>query len=235
MKILIAIPTYRGKDYCWIRFFANMKALYPANHQIDYVVVDNSKDPYYVQYLRSFGIHALRTPPQGRTQHTLANTHNLLREYFLKGDYDYMFHLESDLFPPTMSLVQLLEIGAPVACGLYYLNKGLRNSLCLFKHFQIGIESGWQEVDTKYMAHFLTGKPERIYAAGIGCALIRRDVLESIKFRWVENSNYHPDMFFYEDCHNQGITVMGHTGLIVPHENQDWYENYSFTSQIVAQ
>lgn len=233
MKILVGIPTYRGKDYCWIAFLANLRAMKWAGHQVDFFVVDNSADASYAHYIRSFGLECRNHAPKERVQHTLAVSHNLIRQKCLEGKYDYLVHWESDIFPPSYAFEDLLALQAPVATGLYFLNFGLEHNLCLCLLGQIGKELSWNEVDRQHLGSYVTGEIREVYAAGLGFALIHRSVLQKISFRHEPTSNHHPDMFFYHDLFKLRIPALADTGLLIPHRNQDWQANYRFLKTLV--
>jgi hypothetical protein len=71
-------------------------------------------------------------------------------------------------------------------------------------------------------ADFVDGTVKQVFHLGLGCVLIRRDVLEKIKFRYVPGVEVFPDSYFAEDCYRNKINIWAHTGLICEHRNQDW-------------
>ena len=79
---------------------------------------------------------------------------------------------------------------------------------------------------------FIDGSVRRIHGCGIGCALIKREVLEQFKFRiemlptGTPEFHYHDDTYFYLDCWNARPQheVWIDTSRKIRHEAQDWHE-----------
>jgi hypothetical protein len=95
-RVLISMPTADKKDYCVDEFINQIKTFtYPL---YDIFVLDNSKDPKHVKKFWENGIKAVHEPVNGNFKEELARHQNIIRNYFLNGDYDYLLMLESDVF-----------------------------------------------------------------------------------------------------------------------------------------
>lgn len=235
-KILLGIPTYQGKDYCLVDFMnAIDRLLIPDDCELDVLFVDTSHDTSYKQRLEKItGEQVLRIPPDpAYSQITLKRAHNALRERAIKGKYDYLFHVESDLILRPDTLLLLFNHNKPCVSATYFLSRGYVSHLCLFGFMYSPTGNvGTEEVHTKYSTSIFIGGPERLkqmFASGLGCVLIHKEVFSKIEFRAeVEKSQFHPDMFFYEDLFKLGIPHFVDTQLLLEHRNQDWSHDLKF-------
>lgn len=101
---------------------------------------------------------------------------NLCVRHFLGGDWTHLFFVDSDIELPDDALLRLLAADVPIASGLYPLHRPAEG-LCL----SAAVETGPQRVQ------FITRRPDGPTEAdvtGLGCCLIRRDVLERMSDPW---------------------------------------------------
>lgn len=107
-KILIACPTYEGKEYCFDKWIAAVKALDYPNKEL--LVVDNSPTlDFYNRWKNKVPmVHLeLDLTPNRR----IAASMEYIRQQFLKSDAKYWFNVESDIMLPSQSLQFLLGLG----------------------------------------------------------------------------------------------------------------------------
>ena len=71
----------------------------------------------------------------------------------------------------------------------------------------------------------MNGTIKQSYENGIGCTLIKRKVMEQIKFRIEKGQAGHSDKYFYMDLWAKGINNFVDTSVFVRHFNSDWYLN----------
>jgi hypothetical protein len=69
---------------------------------------------------------------------------------------------------------------------------------------------------------FYNGQLNYSYANGIGCILIKREVLEQITFRVMKTEIGYPDSFFHSDIFMLGIINWVDTSIIPKHWNSRW-------------
>jgi len=142
-----------------------------------------------------------------------------VRCFLDQGQYSHLFFLDSDIEPPLDTIDRLLALDSPLASGCYgqLLPAGPRWVLSV------------RGDDDRYrMIESLPGseKPFEIDAAGAGCLLIRRDVLEKIPwpwFRWVEKPDgrqISEDIFFFYQCNRAGLRVRIDPQVICNHYKQ---------------
>lgn len=218
MKVLLVTTTYKGKSYIWDRFISRVKEL---TYPVDVLIVDNSEDLTYQDKLKESvndtNFKVIHSPYNERSKISLTNSQNLARQYFLDGDYTHFFSLESDLIPPKDIVEQLLESDKDVISGWYYITRNPRPCLC----------REWTLIDMKFAqkAPLLTdlakNKIMKVFSGSFGCSLIKRKVLEEIKFKVYQRFTSHADTWFYFDCERKGFEVFVDTNLLIPHF-QDW-------------
>ena len=226
-KILIAIPTYEGKNYCLDEFLQNIKNFdYPKN-RLEIFIADNSKTNANAKYINNkYKIKVFWKDYEGYSVfEKLADTHNQLRRYFLESDCDYMFHLESDIFPPKNILWELLWANKPVVNGLYQVFDASWRTPCIAlqdkKHEFYEDNVYYFTIDT-FSHWFIDGTIKKTHIAGIGCCLMKRKIMEKFSFRSGE-VGVPPDTYFALDLANSKQDNWVHTGILSYHWNlEDW-------------
>lgn len=225
-KVLLAAPTSFVKDYCFFEWYLNiLNFTYP---NLDILLVDNSKGKGYAKYLASYSrIEVMHVEPNGRvTQEFITESQNKIREYFLKNDYDYLFSLESDIFPQQPDIIErLMREDVPIITAPYMIGQG-RESHLLISYFV----KSWVAQNSvfgmvlpmSYSFFLMDGGVKDVAQCGIGCTLIKREIMEQFEFRIEKNSPAHSDSFLYSDLYLSGIPAYIHTGCPVEHRNQDW-------------
>lgn len=222
-KILVACPTAEGKDYALDKWVETVRSL--TYEDFDIHIVDNSETSAYMNDIRArFGdlLTVSRvSPAQSPTfRHALAKSHNKCSEKALKGGYDYLLHLESDVFPPLDVIERLLEHNKRIVGALYHVELGEQSKLMVqqVEHFGEVHRESFNLDDTDLS--FVDGTLKRVFSCGLGCVLIHRSVLEKIPFRYEGDASVHPDSFFYGDLDSAGIKVFVDTSLYCEHDNQ---------------
>lgn len=221
-RILVACPTAEGKDYALEKWVETAKSLTYDNYDIH--LVDNSETSDYMNDVRErFGdvltINRVSPSQYDSFRHALAKSHNRCSEKVLKEGYDYLLHLESDVFPPLDVIERLLAHKRKVVGALYHVELGEQSKLMI------------QEVENFGMVHresynldetdlsFVDGTVKRVFSCGLGCILIHRSVLEKVPFRYEGDASVHPDSFFFGDLENAGINVFVDTSIYCEHQN----------------
>lgn len=229
-KILIFTPIYNGKDYCLDEFIENCKTFSYPNYE--HIIVDNSNDQgkYFLKLkrkLKGTNIKVLRVLPGNTTREALARAQNRARRYFLEGDYDYFFSLESDIFPRHNIMERLLLHGLDVVGGIYMIG---------FEHNNTRVPCitvDWKNEKTNTYGTRLISQEEayenyinkgvkEVAAGGMGATLIYRPVLEKIKFTYIPGHRGHSDVFFCNDAKRLGYKIFCDTDAFCQHQNSDW-------------
>lgn len=222
-KILVAAPQADIKNYCFLDWYLNIKKfLHPESH-IDIFLADNSDTEENAKYIESFGIGVKWIPKKGRgIIEVMAECHQICLDEAIKGGYDYMLHLETDIFPKANIIEKLITHNKPITCGLYHIfDGGYREPMLrlieaknsgYMRAYGIQIEQG----------RYLDGKLLQVYSGALGCCLIRKDVFNRIKFRSVEGEKQHPDTWFAVDMYEQNIPIYVDTQALCDHYSKSW-------------
>lgn len=224
-KVLIGTPTSNQKDYCFDDWYDNVKMFtYP---EVDLLMVDNSIGEAYHKHLKSKGVNCVHVNPAGRhTQQYITESQNVIRNYFLDHpEYTHLFMLESDVFPPCYVIEQLLHhdlecVGAP-----YFIQSGMDSHLLLGIYvpgFSPETEVTGMVMRPTLSFIFMDGTLKLTSMQGVGCTMIKREVIEKIPFRSIEGHKNHADSFFYEDLFKAGYQNYSDTSLEIQHRNLDW-------------
>jgi hypothetical protein len=118
-KVLVAIPTYQGKDYVFKENFQAIKNLDYPNY--DYVYIDNSVGTSYAKKLRMRGANVVRVNRGANSRQALCNAQNYARDKVLSDGYDYLLFIESDLVPDRDVVNRLMRHGRQVVGSVYFL------------------------------------------------------------------------------------------------------------------
>lgn len=225
-KILVACPTYEGKDYIinqWVDAVRNID--YP---NFEWLIVDNSVGTSYTRKLRERGFKVVHVPRGGNSRQALCNAQNYIRKKVLDEGFDYWLSLESDLLPPKDIIWRLLPHQKSVVGVIYYLgawdDPKIPKPACLFTlDMKDGHQMGTRMLHPSESAKMLNTGLQKVHGVGLGCTLIKRSILERYGF-WTDTrfDNKHSDVYFYMDLHNAGIPIYVDTDITVPHFASDW-------------
>jgi len=229
-KILVATPTYEGKNYCLPQFIDNVANFTYPKSRYDFMIFDNSSSPKNAEYInKEFGVKCHWKDYAGMTiLEKLAQTHEAIRLHAINNHYDYLLHLESDVFPPEDVLEQLLWTKKDIVGVPYQLYGGGQRRV-VTEGFSM------RETETKEFAGslhigfvhhwYFDGKVQRCFTNGVGCTLMKVSTIKNIPFRFVEGDDAAPDTWFVRDLAYNGIHYYVHTGLLAFHWNtEDWLQ-----------
>jgi hypothetical protein len=236
-KVLLASPTSASKDYCFDEWIDNIFSFTYPN--FDIVIFDNTSDggKYAAELnervsnkyggrkpnFKCFNSLLIHDAEIRSIYMKLSLSHNDCRDYCLKHNYDYMFHLESDIFPPTDVIERLLFHKKHFIGGLYHIYDGFSRTLLMYNHLELAPNSITSKVctlDDEIM--LVNGGVIKIAQCGLGCVLLSNKLLKKIKFRYENFNECFPDTFFAEDCHKNNIPIYCDTSIVCRHENKFW-------------
>ena len=209
-KILIGCPTADAKAYCLDRYAEGLKSLtYPDK---DILLVDNSGTNDYFNRIKALGLPVEKDSPKAKVHDSIVHSRNMIREKFLKGNYDYFLSLEQDVIPPKDIIERLLASKKNVITGVYYTFYrffGVPKLRPLIWKDVEGQPDKMQFMNTECRAALNSKEPvlKSIKACGLGCLLIHKSVLEKIQFRVPENYSTFDDFMFCEDVRKLGEEV----------------------------
>ena len=180
----------------------------------------------------------------------LAHAREKARQYFLKRDYDFMMNLDDDVFLPKNGIQKLA--GANKDCVGFYVHvyyKPTRRP-CLLKSGDIDMSKGldfykfseineYKKFVRKFKANNLTLQEKNLstfiikdiwrpnlfktYGVGIGCLLIRKNVLEEVPFRTHDSFINGEDLWFFAEANEKHFEFFCDTDVRCRHENTEWH------------
>jgi hypothetical protein len=238
-KVLISCPTAKAKDYCFKEWLENVWSFTYPNY--DVVLFDNTVDEgAYTKYMNKYhrenygydktktfkAINSVVLKKKKKNTEIIERmtlSHNDCRLETLVGDYDYLLHLESDVFPPKDVIEKLLFHKKKFINGLYYTDEGSYRRPLIQTHLELAPNYGHSYWCTyKDEIKYVNGKTYKLALAGLGCALIHHSLLKRIEFRFEKGIDKHPDTFFAEDCEKLKVPIYIDTSIICEHKNKSW-------------
>jgi len=237
-RVLVSMPTASSKDYCVEEFITQLKTFTYLNYDI--FVLDNSPDANHVKLFWERGIKAVHEPfkadfktTKGREE--LARHQNIIRSYFLNGNYDYLLMIESDVFTGECIIENLVTYadvyGASIVTATYEIKKEEEDVLCLTSTVDTNLvrselmmtrQGGYDLMGQGCvpLRHLLSDVDAKITATGIGCTLFSREVLEDIKFRTDSkvSKKAFSDTFIFTDAAKLGYEILINSNLLCTHK-----------------
>jgi hypothetical protein len=199
-KILMATPIHSVKDYSMGRW---LEAIAKFSHPMveELLLVDNSLDPEYVDYLRPLVPKHFKTTiihvdiPYTDSEQRVATAREEIVKKVIEDNYDYWFSWETDTIAPPDILEKILPFA---------------------EQFPV--------------IHHLTPSrddPDDVTSNSFGLSLIRRDVLERFSFheQWgiidpkMPNCSHGADSWFNRRVIRAGYPIMEVSGLVRPIEH----------------
>jgi hypothetical protein len=236
-KILICAPTASAKNYCFEEWIENvMNFTYP---NFDIRLYDNTQDgganaeylnnyvaQKYGSYKNFFAENSLLKNvinDKDSVIERMAASHNDCRNEAITKGYQFILHLETDVFPQHDIIEQLLFSRKSVVGALYCRDEGIYRILMIQSRVYRGFNSFTSiNLSTNDEINFCAEKLREVASVGLGCVLIEINVLKKIKFRFEKGVNNHPDTYFSQDCFRNGIKIFANTSLIARHDNKAW-------------
>jgi hypothetical protein len=230
MSILVAAPTSDKKDYCLDVYTRQILSFTHPNYDI--FIVDNSEDPNHIDRFWDLGLDAERVEPKGSPVEFITESQNIIREKVLMDGYEWLFMLETDVFVPLNILEYLVMYSNPVHTFSYFIsNEG--SALCLQGiTTQVENKRGMRldpytgdslfKGEIKPISEYKVGMDFDVYATGVGCTFIHRDVLQEVEFRVdKESPGIFSDSYFFMDLKRLGISPVLDTTIIPAHYRSD--------------
>lgn len=151
----------------------------------------------------------------------LRDKHNEARQMTLDGGYDALLLVEADMVIPPHALHSLLAINAPVAYSLYVTRFVPHKWLALTRLTAEDCEFVSDNPD--YARHWFGDGTQAVetQGAGMGCTLIKREVLEALSFRLDRFGANADDWAFALDCIAYNILQVSHCGVVCGHIEGD--------------
>jgi len=207
-KVMIGTVTYHGKDYCRHEFLDHREFIE------DVVIQEVWTDGY-----------------EGKSSRDrITEGYNELLKKFLESDCTHLLTLEADILPKLCVVEELLRHDLDVVGAMYTVGPKKSRYPCAFTGEKVRIRhpaTGKSRMSIQSIEWRDVTSGEVIEAkggCGLGCCLIKREVLEAIgEFRFGEA---HCDMYFHEDVYKKGFKTFVDTGLYCKHRGtwEEWTE-----------
>ncbi|MBS3148103.1 hypothetical protein J4219_04415 [Candidatus Woesearchaeota archaeon] len=209
-KILIGIPTYGKQRYCLDLLIDCIKK---QTVKADVIFIVNHGESAYATLIRSKGFEAVEAPEPSKTRiGNIVNNRKYLRQYALKKGYDYLLFLDSDIMLPARAIEFLLQTKADVASGAYLSVFQIEGKEVIAPVLYKDLGGG----DCQQYTYEGVAQPKLIDigAAGLGCVLISRKVLEKVDIRtFGKSSTGGEDIAFFVDARANGFKCVAYTGV----------------------
>ena len=236
-KILVGGPTFDGKNYCFEDWIENIKNFTYSN--FDVFLADNSdSSDNSKMYKEKYGVECewvTNAHNRGSIMKRVADGHNAVRKYMLDNDYDFLLHLESDVFPPKDIINRLLAHNTQLVGATYYLYDDDKREL-MIRLMDNDYGKVSQHINGQNGEHFVDGKLKSTWSVGLGCNLIHKSVLEKVKFTYAKNKVkgiIFSDTTFSMDVRKNNIPQYWDTSICCEHRNRDWGKNgYKFLQKL---
>lgn len=227
-RILLASPISEYKYYIlpqWIRYIKSISRSYNAgNISLEVVLCDNAQNSsFHKRISREFHVNIIHVDPMFKnSREFICDSRNRLRDVFLNGNYNRFMSVECDVFPPANFITHLLSHAKKIISLPYFIGTGDKSEpMIQMVDPDLSIPREMRNISQEELFSF-AGKTIRVFNAGLGCTMIRREIIEKIPFRFDKDIFFHDDSFFAEDCYNSGIKWYCDTSMICRHLNNPW-------------
>jgi len=253
-KVLIAAPTSKRHSHLLDDWIKQLDSFTYKN--FDVLLVDTTKETDYFKILKDKKVHkkpikVLRMPwdPKDHILRHLARVRDKIRQEFLKGNYDNLFFLDTDIFIPQNSIQRLLSYFKDNVGFCVPIYNKINQKPCVLKSGEITFAKGldifsFEEINEykKFVKKFKENKLTiseknlvpfiikdltkpyllKCYATGIGCLMIKRKVLEEVPFRTHPTFLMGEDYWYFNECNDKKFEFWCATEIIAIHKNLNW-------------
>lgn len=159
---------------------------------------------------------------------SLATTRNRLIEKAIDNDFTHIFFMDSDNPPPPDALIKLYEHNLDCVSGLYFARRtGLVDNLPLpIMYKRLKPRFDYSDACMRHIEDFNYGELIKADIVGMGCLLIKTDVLKKIsernyseEYKWCEISTplSTEDLALCDRIYDVDTEIYVDTSIIVPH------------------
>jgi len=185
-KVLVTAPTHISKNYCVYEWMENVANLSYGNFEV--YLSDNSPTPDNAKWLnRTFGVKVgWKDYGDEVLLSKLTKSHEDCRKKAIDGNFDYMLHLETDVFPPSDIIERLIFHRKKVVNGWYMIGGGgMRHPV--YRQMQdktkLQKEIKWVYTLSNNIHHQGHRGLIKVDQSGLGCQLIHKSVFKKQRFR----------------------------------------------------
>lgn len=167
----------------------------------------------------------------------IVENRNFLRQKFLESDCDYFLAVDGDVTPPRETIKHLMRHNVDLAFGVCYQRPGLTGVHPLvwvpmwtldqlppdlpeqiMKDFRRAFIYAGLCLPFWYTRNWRRKKKLTAFGSGFGCGLIKRHVLEKVRFKVPGEFQHHSeDLNFFFQCMVRGFSMVCDLKFVVPH------------------
>lgn len=135
--------------------------------------------------------------------------------------YTHLLTIEDDMIVPPDAIDKLMALEADVAYSVYCWRWGPPHRLSAYRYLFEDNGAAWSTDEPHTTRRYLeTGSAVDVAGVGLGCTLIKRDVLEALDFRLGETHAAN-DWYFAVDCQKAKVRQVAHFGVVCGHIRLD--------------
>lgn len=229
-KVLIGSPITAAKsykEYCLEEYLKSLGQLTYPNRKFSLLLNQEGGDHLIQEYAH---LNIRRMPTLSLVVETCVLGRNMVREQELEEGFDYLMFIEQDIITPPDIVEKLMKHKKEVCSALYFneMNPPRSRHGVNTLYFPMAwnfepasAEMGKYEERLLRPEDLIPGRLMRVDVCGLAIALIHRDVLEQIQFRYI---NGNPPIFeefcFGRDCRDKGIKVYLDTSIVCRHYSE---------------
>ena len=185
MRILVYTPTHPSYG------------MHPQTRESIEAAIGNYSDP--IEWVISYGDNPYINPYENVTYQ-----HNKARQMVLDGEYDALLSIESDMIIPPDTIAGLIEADADIAYGLY-VSRHKPYRWLTYKTMNLWGAESYSLDYTGEDARSIWGKIIDVAGVGMGCTLIKADVLRQLRFRLHDGSHSWIQDEYADDFRRMGM------------------------------
>jgi len=219
-KILILTPTYEGKDYCLEEFLSYCKEIDYDNYY--HLWVDNTIGLSYTEKLKGLGLNVVHIERGNTAREAMSRSQEYGRRFALANGFDYMLSLESDVMPLPDCIERLMKHQLPVVGALYNIgNEGIRvPCITVSNKTKLGL-MGTRLLEPEELNNYWDNAIKQVNSCGLGCTLIRKDVLKDTMFNFMPHLRQASDVLWANRVAMKGYPIFVDTTLFLFHRNNN--------------
>ncbi len=215
----------RYKRYCLDDYLSSLRTLSYPELEITLLLNGEGGDELIAQYPE---LNIKRTPTRPTALETVVEARNTMRGRVLQENFDYLLFLEQDIIPPNDLVERLMRHRKPVCSALYYNQRRAGEERHGVPEDIIDFPMAWK-FDNGLLQQGLfreqiiereaLQKPLlKVDVCGLAVALIHRDVLEEVEFRFdLRQPLVFEEFHFGRDCWSKGIDIYLDCSFVCTH------------------
>ena len=210
-KVLIGTPIYDGSRRFLEKYLDGVK-----KQNADLILIDNSKDDDFYNFLKSKGLNVIKIENKGNKFENVFESRKKIVEEFLNGGYEYLFWVDSDVVLDENALNKLISCNKDIVSGVYFSTFNYNGIKAILP---VAYKFGPEE-ELRYPLQIPEMKKDdlmEVHSVGFGCCLIKRNVVENIKLRIIENTESTEDVIFCIDARKKNYKTYLDTCVLCRH------------------